>query len=127
VSACSPQATLSGNKSVRARLVCTAQKSRRFSMRLAKVILAGSMLTLVGSVALAQQALTGTVTTVNRISGTVAVQQTQGGTVGANSGGATEQFKVQGDLLNTLHAGDKIKFSASEAGGTKTITKIEKQ
>jgi len=96
-------------------------------MRLAKVILAGSMLTLVGSVAFAQQALTGTVTTVNRISGMVAVQQTQGGTVGANSGGATEQFKVQGDLLNTLHAGDKIKFSASEAGGTKTITKIEKQ
>jgi Cu/Ag efflux protein CusF len=96
-------------------------------MRLGQKILAGPMLTLISSVALAQQAQTGTVTTVNRISGTVAIQQTQSGTVGANAGGATEQFKVQGDLLNTLHAGDKIKFSASEAGGTKTITKIEKQ
>jgi Cu/Ag efflux protein CusF len=99
-------------------------------MRLAKAILAGSMLTLISSVALAQQALTGTVTTINRINGTIAIQQTQSGTVGANTGGAggaTEQFKVQGDLLNTLHAGDKVKFSATEAGGTKTITKLEKQ
>jgi Cu/Ag efflux protein CusF len=99
-------------------------------MRLSKAILAGSMLALISSVALAQQALTGTVTTINRINGTIAIQQTQSGTVGANTGGtggATEQFKVQGDLLNTLHAGDKVKFSATEAGGTKTITKLEKQ
>jgi Cu/Ag efflux protein CusF len=115
------------NKSIHVRLPPLDQKSGRFSMRLAKTIFAGSMLTLISSVALAQQALTGTVTTINRISGTIAIQQTQSGTVGANSGGATEQFKVQGDLLNTLHAGDKVKFSASEAGGTKTITKIEKQ
>ena len=30
-------------------------------------------------------------------------------------------------MLNTLHAGDKVTFSVSETGGTKTITKIEKQ
>ena len=93
-------------------------------MKLAKLILAGSMLALISSVALAQQALTGMVTTIDRINGTIAIQQTQSGTVGANTagaGGATEQFKVQGDLLNTLHAGDKVKFSATEAGGTKTI------
>ena len=96
-------------------------------MKLAKTILAGSMLALISSVALAQQALTGTVTTVDRINGTIAIQQTQSGTVGANTGGATEQFKAQADMLTTLHAGDKVKFSASEAGETKTITKIEKQ
>lgn len=96
-------------------------------MKLAKMVLAGSMLTVISSVALAQQALTGTVTTIDRISGTIAIQQTQSGTVGANTGGATEQFKVQGALLNTLHAGDKVTFSVSEAGGTKTITKLEKQ
>ena len=96
-------------------------------MRLAKTILAGSMLALVSSVALAQQASTGTVTTINRISGTIAIQQTQSGTVGASAGGATEQFKVQNGMLNTLHAGDKVTFSVSEAGGTRTITKLEKQ
>ena len=96
-------------------------------MKLAKLILAGSMLALISSVALAQQALTGMVTTIDRINGTIAIQQTQSGTVGANTGGATEQFKVQGDLLNTLHAGDKVKYSVSEAGGTKTLSKLEKQ
>ena len=30
-------------------------------------------------------------------------------------------------MLTTLHAGDKVTFSVSETGGTKTITKIEKQ
>jgi Cu/Ag efflux protein CusF len=96
-------------------------------MTLAKTVLAGSMLTVISSVTLAQQALTGTVTTIDRISGTIAIQQTQSGTVGANTGGATEQFKVQDGMLNTLHAGDKVTFSVSETGGTKTITKLEKQ
>ena len=96
-------------------------------MRLAKIILTGSLLTAISSVALAQQALTGMVTTIDRINGTIAIQQTQSGTVGANTGGATEQFKVQDGMLNTLHAGDKVTFSVSEAGGTKTITKLEKR
>ena len=97
-------------------------------MRMAKIVLAGAAaLTLIGSVALAQQALTGTVTQINRISGTIAIQQTQSGTVGASSGGAAQEFKVQGTLLETLHAGDKVTFSATETGGTKTITKLEKQ
>ena len=68
---------------------------------------------------------------VNRISGTVTIQPTQGdtesATVGASAGGTAEQFKVQTGMLTTLHAGDKVTFSVSEAGGTKTITKIEKQ
>ena len=96
-------------------------------MRLSKMILAGSMLTVVSSVTLAQQALTGTVTTVNRISGTIIIQQTQSGTVGASSGGTTEQFKVQAGMLNTLHAGDSVTYSVSETGGTKTITNLERR
>jgi Cu/Ag efflux protein CusF len=96
-------------------------------MRLAKMILTGSMFTVISSVALAQQALTGMVTTIDRLNGTITIVQTQSGTVGANTGGAAEQYKIQGGLLNTLHAGDKVTFSASEAGGTKTITKLEKQ
>ena len=102
-------------------------------MRLAKTVLAGSMLTMIGSVALAQEALTGTVTMVNRISGTITIQPAQsgqpmqGGTVGAGTVGTAEQFKVQSGMLNTVHAGDKVKFSVGEAGGAKTITKLEKQ
>jgi Cu/Ag efflux protein CusF len=96
-------------------------------MRLAKTVLAAFMLTAISSVALAQQTLTGTVTTIDRINGTIAIQQTQSGTVGASTGGATERFKVQDGMLNTVHAGDKVTLSISEVGGTKTITKLEIQ
>jgi Cu/Ag efflux protein CusF len=99
------------------------------AMKIARIILAGTAaLTIIGSAALAQQALTGTVTKVDRINGNVAIRQTQNGTVGANTGGAAEEFKAQDGLsLDALHAGDKITFSASEAGGIKTITKFQAQ
>jgi len=98
-------------------------------MKIAKIILAGTAaLTIIGSAALAQQALTGTITKLNRINGTIAIQPTQSGTIGANSGGAGEEFKVQDGLsLETVHAGDKVTFSATEKDGTKTITKLQKQ
>jgi Cu/Ag efflux protein CusF len=98
-------------------------------MKIAKIILAGTVvLTLIGSAALAQQALTGTVTAIDRINRSVAIRQTQTGTVGANTGGAAEEFKVQNGLsLDDLHAGDRVSFSASETGGVKTITKFQAQ
>jgi hypothetical protein len=96
-------------------------------MRRARTVLAAFVLTSISSVALAQQTLTGTVTTIDRINGTIAIQPTQSGTVGTNGGAATEQFKVQDGMLNTVHAGDKVTVSVSETGGTKTITKLEKQ
>ena len=96
-------------------------------MKLARMVLAGAMLTVISSVTWAQQALTGTVTTIDRISGTIAIQQTQSGTVGANTGGAAEQFKAQEGQLDTVHVGDKVSFSVGETGGKKTITKIERQ
>jgi Cu/Ag efflux protein CusF len=97
--------------------------------KIAKVILAGTaILTIIGSAALAQQALTGTVTKVDRINRTLAIQQTQSGTVGANTGGAAEEFKAKDGLsLDKLHAGDKVTFSASETGGIKTITEFQTQ
>jgi Cu/Ag efflux protein CusF len=97
-------------------------------MNKAKIALAGfAALIVVSSAALAQQASTGTVTKIDRISGTVAIRQTQSGTVGANSGSSSEEFKVQESMLNNLHAGDRVTYSATEAGGTKTITKLERQ
>jgi Cu/Ag efflux protein CusF len=112
------------------RLIAHSPEIRETAMKIAKIILAGTAaLTIIGSAALAQQApLTGIVTQVDRISRTVTVRQTQSGTVGANTGGAADEFKVQAGLsLDNLHAGDKVNFSASEAGGVKTITKFEAQ
>ena len=97
-------------------------------MNLTRMILAGAMLAAVPSMTLAQQSSTGTVTTIDRLNGTIAIRQAPSGTVGANGGGATEQqFKAQGGLLDTVHAGDKITFTVSDVGGKKTITKIDRQ
>jgi Cu/Ag efflux protein CusF len=97
-------------------------------MKIATIVMAGvAALLAVDSAALAQQTLTGTITKIDRISGTVAIQQTQSGTVGANTGGATE-FKVQdGGMLNAVHAGDKVSFSVTGTDSAKTVTKLEKQ
>ena len=98
-------------------------------MKIATIVSAGAMvLTILGSVALAQQERAGTVTGINRLNNTIAIRPTQNGTVGSNTGGAAEDFKVQGGLsLEDLHAGDKVSFSATGTGETKTITKIQKQ
>jgi hypothetical protein len=108
------------------RAIC---KNRETAMKIAKIMLAGTAaLTIIGSAALAQQALTGTVTKVDRINRSVAIKQTQSGTVGANTGGAAEEFKTQEGLsLDMLHAGDTVSFSATETAGVKTITKLQKQ
>jgi hypothetical protein len=109
-------------------------------MKKATLILAGAMaLTMLGSAALAQQALSGTVTKVNRINGTIVIQPPSG-TVGANTGGgasagsgantvgAAEEYKVQDGLsLEDWHAGDQVAFSVTSNGPVKTITKLQKQ
>jgi Cu/Ag efflux protein CusF len=97
-------------------------------MKLAKLILAGAVFATVPSIALAQQSQTGTVRVINRLDGTIAIRQTQDGTVGANGGGAMEQqFAASASLLDSVHAGDRVTFTTSEAGGKKTITKIERE
>ena len=97
-------------------------------MRLATITLAGAMA--VGAcipAAMAEQATEGMITGINRLNGTVAIQQTPSGTVGTNAPGS-EQFKVQdGAMLESVHAGDRVTFSVTESGGVKTITKIERQ
>lgn len=110
-------------------------------MKTAKIMLAGLAALTLGSAASAQQAMTGTVTRIDRTDGTIAIQlhrtATQSGTVGANTGSAKTdgkadgppeelKTKIQGNLLNILHAGDRVKFSLTDAGGTKTITNVER-
>ena len=98
-------------------------------MKIAGILTAGAAAALIlSSAALAQQALTGTITGINRLNDTIASVQTQSGTVGANTGGAGEEFKVQKGLsLEDLHAGDRVSFSVSETGGSKTVTKLQRQ
>jgi Copper binding periplasmic protein CusF len=98
-------------------------------MRIPKIISAGAIaLAVVSSAALAQQARTGMITEVNRLNNTISIRPMQNGTVGANTAGTTEEFKAgSGISLETLHAGDRVSFSASGAEGTKTITKIDRQ
>ncbi len=97
-------------------------------MKFAKIMMAGAAaLITIHAAAFAQQMLTGTITKIDRISGTLTVQQTAGGTVGAGTGAAAEEFKVQnGAMLDTVHAGDKVSFAVTGADGAKTITKLEK-
>lgn len=97
-------------------------------MNIAKIMLAGTAALIISSAALAQQALNGTITGLNRINGTITIQQTQSGTVGANAGSAAQEFKVQDGLsLDDLHAGNRVTFSVTEKDGVKTITKLQKQ
>ena len=98
-------------------------------MKIATIILAGTAwFTIISSAALAQQAPGGIVTKIDRTKGTIAIQRTQSGTVGANTGSAAEEFKLQNGLsLDDWHAGDKVSFSATETGGVKTITKLQKE
>jgi Cu/Ag efflux protein CusF len=98
-------------------------------MQIAKIILASAAaIVIISSGASAQQALTGSITKVDEASGKITIQQTQSGTVGANTGGAADEFKVQDGLLfNAFQAGDKVIFTATEIGGVKTITKLQKQ
>jgi Cu/Ag efflux protein CusF len=97
-------------------------------MRKAGIIWAGAaaagMLTFA---ALAQQNMAGMITKIDRLNNTIVIQQTQGGTVGAGSG-TMQEFKVQDTKqLEPFHAGDKVNFSATESGGTKTITDLKKE
>jgi Cu/Ag efflux protein CusF len=103
-------------------------KHRETAMNIAKIMLAGTTaLIIVSSAALAQEALNGTVTGLNRLNGTITIQQTQAGTVGANAGSSGQEFKVQDGLsLDDLHAGNRVTFSVTERGGVKTITKLQK-
>ncbi len=97
-------------------------------MKLANIIAGTTTLAIVSSAAFAQQTLNGTVTRIDRLNGTVGIQQTPAGTVGAGGGGAAEQFKVQSGIsLETLHAGDKINFSVTGSGDARTITKLDRQ
>ncbi len=96
-------------------------------MKIVTIVSAGAALLILTSAALAQQAHNGIITGINRLNNSIAIRQIQNGTVGANAGEASEEFKVQsGVSLDDWHAGDKVSFTATETGKTRTITKLQK-
>ena len=75
------------------------------------------------SAASAQQAMKGVVTAIDEPAGTLSIQQTTTGTVGANAAAATDSYRVQDGLLfNAVRLGDKVAISVETIDGVKTIT-----
>lgn len=86
---------------------------------------------------------TGRVTVVNRLDGTVVIEPTDDSVKKASDAAAkaaaekaaaekiaaeeasAQHLKIKRELIDGVHAGDKIKFSVSESNGAKTITRIE--
>jgi len=100
----------------------------RIGNRLAKLVIAGTATLILTGAAAAQENQTGQVTKVNRLDNTVAIRPVQSGTVGANTAGAEQEFKVKdGVSLEDLHAGNRITYSVTETGGTRTLTSFKKQ
>jgi len=98
-------------------------------MRAAAILFAGVTAAAISlSAQAADQSATGVVTFINRLNSTIALQRIQTGTVGANTGGTAEQFKVKdAAMMENVHVGDRVTFSTADSGGSKTITKLDRQ
>jgi Cu/Ag efflux protein CusF len=98
-------------------------------MRTAMMFWAGiAAITISMNATAAEQGTTGMVTGINRLNSTVAIKRIQTGTVGANTSGVAEEFKVKdAAMIEDVHAGDRVTFSTTDSGDTKTITKIDRQ
>lgn len=95
-----------------------------------KFILAGAaVISMLASSAFADD-MNGIVTRIDRLSSTISIQETQKGTVGASAGGAgaVQQYKAKdAAMLDSVHAGDRVTYSATDNSGTGTLTKLQKQ
>lgn len=99
-------------------------------MGTAKFILAGAAaITVLASSAFADD-MTGMVTSINRLNNTISIQQMQKGTVGGSAGGAgaLQQYKAKdAAMLDAVHAGDRVTYTATDSDGAGTLTKLQKQ
>ena len=95
-----------------------------------KFILAGAaVISMLASSALADD-MTGMVTRIDRLNNTISIQEVQKGTVGGSAGGAgtMQQFRAKdAAMLDAVHAGDRVTYSATDNSGTGTLTKLQKQ
>ena len=74
--------------------------------------------------------MTGMVTSINRLNNTISIQEMQKGTVGGSAGGAgaLQQYKAKdAAMLDAVHAGDRVTYTATDTDGASTLTKLQKQ
>ena len=99
-------------------------------MGTARFILASAAaITMLASSAFADD-MTGMVTSINRLNNTISIQEMQKGTVGGSAGGAgaLQQYKAKdAAMLDAVHAGDRVTYAATDADGSSTLTKLQKQ
>jgi Cu/Ag efflux protein CusF len=101
-------------------------------MKTASIMITVAAIALGGSASAQQQDSAGTITGINRLTSTVAITPTESSTVGSNGPASapapSEEFKVKdGALLDAVHAGDRVTYTAAETDGVKTITKLDRQ
>jgi hypothetical protein len=85
---------------------------------------------MLASNAFAADDMTGMVTRIDRLNNTISIQETQKGTVGGGAGGAgaLQEYKAKdAAMLDAVHAGDRVSYSATDTNGTGTLTKLQKQ
>jgi Cu/Ag efflux protein CusF len=96
-------------------------------MPITRLFLICAALALAASNASAQQ-MRGLIEKVDEPNGSITVQRTPEGTVGANSAAKSDKFAVQDGLLfNSVREGDKVSFTAQEINGVNTITNLKKE
>jgi Cu/Ag efflux protein CusF len=89
---------------------------------------ASSTLALAASSPSAQVMSKGSIANIDEPNGTITIQRSSDGTVGANGAGATDDFRVKDGLLfNALRYGDKVSFTVETIKGAKTITSLQKE
>src|SRR3569832_78063 len=99
-------------------------------MGTAKFIFAGAAAVTMMSTSAFADDMTGMVTRIDRLNNTISIQQMQKGTVGGSAGGAgaQQEYKAKdGAMLESVHAGDRVSYSATDTNGTGTLTKLQKQ
>ncbi len=80
------------------------------------------------STAFAQQAIKGSIASIDKSAGTISIQKMASGAVGANGVASTDSYKVEDGLLfNAVRYGDKVIFSAETIDGARTITQLQKE
>jgi hypothetical protein len=103
-------------------------------MKTANKVLAGATVLAISTSALLaqqqQQGGAGVITGINRLTLTVSIEPLQSGTVGSTAAvaGPAEEFKAKdAAMLEAVHAGDRVTYSLSGNGGTKTLAKLERE
>jgi hypothetical protein len=97
-------------------------------MRLTERVACAAVIAVVGSfagsAAQADQTFTGVVTILDRTTSEVVIKQAPAGeTVGANTPGAVEKFRLR-TVPESLHAGERVTVTYTESNGVKTISNV---